>query len=126
MCIASPAEGREFLERLTPEYLSGPVTIKARDWLAAHLAEPLAGLPRDDEELVSLVTSLKVRSEREPGGREAMELNFLQLEQAVIEVQINAAQREGGDPPVELQRRRAELMERIAHWEAAGAAPRGS
>ncbi len=125
MCIASPAEGREFLERLTPEYLSGPVTIKARDWLAEHLAEPLAGLPRDDEELVSLVTSLKVRSEREPGGREAMELNFLQLEQAVIEGQINAAQREGGDPPVDLQRRRAELMERIAHWEAAGASPAG-
>jgi hypothetical protein len=61
-----------------------------------------------------------MRSEREPGGREAMELNFLQLEQAVIEGRLDAARKEGGDPPVELQRRRAELAERIAHWEAAG------
>jgi hypothetical protein len=49
-----------------------------------------------------------------------MELNFLQLEQAAIEGEINVAERRGGDPPVELQRRRAELAERIAHWETAG------
>ena len=126
MCIASPAEGREFLERLTPEYLSGPVTVKARDWLTEHLAEPLAGLPRDDEELVSLVTALKVRAEREPGGREAMELNFLQLEQAVLEGRIHAAERQGGDPPVDLQRRRNELAERIKHWEGEGAGTAGN
>ena len=51
-------------------------------------------------------------------AREAMELNFLQLEQAVIEGRIDVARKRGGDPPVELQRRRAELAERIAHWEA--------
>ena len=120
MCVASPAEGREFLERLTPEYLSSPAVAKARDWLAAHLDDPLAGLPRDDEELVSLVTQIVMGAEREPGGRDAMELNYLQLEQAVIESQIEAARKEGGDPPVELQRRRAELAERIAHSETAG------
>jgi hypothetical protein len=49
-----------------------------------------------------------------------MELNFLQLEQAMLEDQIAAAQNGGGDPPVDLQRRRAELAERIAHWESAG------
>ncbi len=119
MCIASPAEGREFLQRLTPEHLSGPAVVRARDWLASHLDEPLAGLPRDDEELVSLVTYVYTRADREPGGREAMELNFLQLEKAVIEDQIEAARKAGGDPPVELQRRRAELAERIAHWETA-------
>ena len=124
MCVASPAEGREFLERLTPEYLSGPAVVRARDWLLGHLAEPLAGLPRDDEELVSLVTYVYTRADREPGGREAMELNFLQLEKAAIEGKIDAARRSGGDPPVELQRRRAELAERIAHWEAAGAGHR--
>ena len=58
MCVASPAEGREFLERLTPEHLSSPAVARARDWLAAHLEDPLAGLPRDDEELVSLVTQI--------------------------------------------------------------------
>ena len=122
MCIASPAEGEEFLGRLTPEHLSSPVAVRAREWLAGgHLEEPLAGLPREDEELLSLITQLVMTSEREPGGRGAMELNFLQLEQALIEGRIGAAQGEGGDPPVELQRRRAELAERIAHWESAPA-----
>jgi len=121
MCIASPAEGREFLQRLTPEHLSAPAVVRARDWLAGHLAEPLAGLPRDDEELVSLVTYVYTRADREPGGRDAMELNFLQLEKAVIEGKIDAVRKQGGDAPVELQRRRADLAERIAHWETAGA-----
>jgi DNA primase len=121
MCIATPTVGREFIARLTPEHLSSPVMARARDWLAAHLEQPLQGLPRDDEELVSVMADLNVRSEREPGGREAMELNFLQLEQVAIEGQIDVAQRKGGDPPVELQRRRAELAERIAHFETAGA-----
>jgi DNA primase len=122
MCIASPAEGREFLQRLTPEHLSGPAVVRARDWLLGHLEEPLAGLPRDDEELVSLVTYAYTHADREPSGREAMELNFLQLEKAVIEGRIDEARKAGGDPPVELQRRRADLAERIAHWETAGAA----
>jgi hypothetical protein len=117
MCIASPAEGREFLARLTPEHLSGPAAVRARDWLLAHLQEPLAGLPRDDDELVSLVTYLYTQAEREPGGRDAMELNFVQLQKAALEARIDVARRAGGDPPVELQRRRAELAERIAHWE---------
>jgi DNA primase len=119
MCIASPVEGREFLQRLTPEHLSSPAVVRARDWLAGHLDEPLAGLPRDDEELVSLVTYVYTHADREPGGRDAMELNFLQLEKAAIEERIDAARRSGGDPPVELQRSRAELAERIAHWETA-------
>ncbi len=121
MCIASPDDGREFLERLRPEHLSSPAAGRARDWLVEHLEDPLAGLPREDEELLSLLTNLKMQSEREPGSRQAMELNFLQLEQAAVEGRIDAAEREGGDPPVELQRRRAELAERIAHWETAGA-----
>ena len=120
MCIASPAEGRDVLERLTAEHLSSPAVARARDWLAGHLEEPLRGLPREDEELVSLITQLVMRAEREPGGRESMELNLLQLEQTMIEGRIKVAQQGGGDPPVDLQRRRAELAERIAHWETAG------
>jgi hypothetical protein len=81
----------------------------------------MRGLPREDEELVSLITQLVMTAEREPGGREAMELNLLQLEQTLLEGRIQAAQKGGGDPPVELQRRRAELAERIAHWEATAA-----
>jgi DNA primase len=101
MCIASPSEGRELLERLTAEHFSSPAVARARDWLAEHLEEPMRGLPRDDEELVSLITQLVMRAEREPGGRQAIELNFLQLEQGLIEGRIQAAQKGGGDPPVE-------------------------
>jgi hypothetical protein len=66
-----------------------------------------------------VVTQVTMEAEREPGGRDAMELNFLQLEQALIEGRIEAAKTKGGDPPVDLQRRRADLAERIAHWEGA-------
>ena len=52
-----------------------------------------------------------------------MELNYLQLEQIVIESQIEAARKNGGDPPVELQRRRANLAERIAHWDTGSSRP---
>jgi DNA primase len=119
MCIASPAEGSEFLERLTPEHLSSPLTARALEWARGHLDDPMAGLPREDEALVSLVTQLVMDSRREPSSREAMELNFLQLEQAMVEDRLAEAQSGGGDPPVDLQRRRAELAERIAHWETA-------
>ena len=82
MCIASPREGREFLERLTPEHLSSPRgRAGAASGCSGHLDEPMTGLPRDDEELVSLITQLVMSAEREPASREAMELNFLQLEQ---------------------------------------------
>ena len=41
-----------------------------------------------------------------------MELSFLELERAEIDDEIAAAETNGGPPPVELQRRRAELTER--------------
>jgi DNA primase len=118
MCITEPREGREFLERLTPEHLSSPLAVRARDWLAAHLDAPLSGLPRDDEELVSLVTQLVMTAEREPASREAMELNFLQLEQRMLEDRLGAARERGDDAELaRLSRERAGLLDRIAHWE---------
>jgi DNA primase len=124
MCIGSPAEGREFLERLTPQHMSSPLSVRALEWTRAHLDDPLAGLPREDEELVSLVTQLVMASRREPASRDAMELNFLQLEQAMVEDRLAEARSGGGDPPVDLQRRRADLAERIAHWETVGTGSR--
>ena len=121
MCIGSPAEGREYLGRLTPAHLSTPLTGRALEWTREHLDEPLAGLPREDEDLALLVTQLVMTSRREPASRDAMELNFLQLEQAMVEDRIAEVRQGGGDPPVDLQRRRAELAERIAHWETVGA-----
>jgi hypothetical protein len=119
MCIGEPALGREFLERLSDEHLSSALTRRARDWLAGHLEAPLAGLPRDDEELVALVTDVAMRAEREPASRAAMENNFLELDLRRVEDLIAAAERAGGSPPVELQRARAALKERVFGREAA-------
>jgi len=119
MAIAAPGDGQEFLERLTAEHLSSPLIARAREWLAGHLEEPMEGLPREDEELVAVVTQLVMSAEREPASRDAMELNFLQLEQSMVEREIQAAAESGGDPSVDLQRRRAQLAERIAHFETA-------
>jgi DNA primase len=115
MCIAAPAYGREYLERLGAEHLSSDVMGRAREWLLVHLEQPREGLPRDDEELADVVTQLVVRAQREPASPEAMELNFLLLEKSAVERQIASAEANGGDPPIELQKRRAKLSEEIAH-----------
>jgi DNA primase len=122
MCIAAPEPGREYLEKLSEAHLSSPAASRALAWLRDHLADPMAGLPREDDELVSLVTQLVMSAEREPASQEAMELNFLQLEQRRLEDEIVAAQ-DGGDDQrgSELSRERAELVERIQRAEALGA-----
>jgi DNA primase len=117
MCVAAPADGREYLERLTAEHFSSPVAVKAWTWLRAHPEDPTDGLERDDEELWAYVTRVAMRSEREPASAGAMELNFLELELARLDDQIAAANENGGEPPVELQRRRGELAEQIAHFD---------
>jgi DNA primase len=95
MCIAAPKDGQGYLQRLSSEHLSSPVTGRALEWLRGHLEDPLSGLPREDEDLVALVTQLKMTAEREPASPEAMELNFLQLEQRRLEERIEAADEKG-------------------------------
>ena len=68
----------------------------------------------DDVELVAYATGVLLRSARAPARAQAMNLNYLELDRARIEDQIAAAEANGADPPVELQRARAELTERIA------------
>jgi len=114
MCVRLPAEGRAFIDRLTDEHFSTPTARRARAWLRDHPKEPTQGLGREDEALLAYVTQVKMYSEREPASAEAMELNFLELEKARVDDQIAAAEANGGEPPVELQRQRAELTERIA------------
>jgi DNA primase len=113
MSIADPKAGREMLKRLTPEHLS-PLGRRAAAWLGAHLAEPLAGLPREDEELVSLVTQLVMTAEREPTSEDAMEMNFLLLEQRRLADQIAEAEKKGDhERRAELHREHAAVGERI-------------
>ncbi|MDP9227574.1 MAG: DNA primase [Actinomycetota bacterium] len=121
MCIADPKTGRKYLERLRPEHMSASGA-PALAWLRDHLDDPLAGLPRDDEELVSLITHLKMASERDPVSEGAMELNFDLLEQQRLEDGISAAQKAGDyEASTRLSQERAELTNRIAHPETLGA-----
>jgi DNA primase len=120
MCIAEPKTGRPFIERLTEEHLS-PSGAPALRWLREHLEDPMAGLPRDDQELVSLITELVMRAESEPASEGAMQLNFDLLEQQRLEDGISAAQSAGDyEASTKLARERAELTDRIAHAGALG------
>jgi DNA primase len=120
MCIALPNEGREYLARLTDAHLS-PTGLQVAAWLRDHLEDPASDLPRDDRELAGLISELVIMSREEPASHEAMELNFLQLDQRRLEAEIAAAGERGDyERRAALSRERAALVERIAHSERVG------
>jgi DNA primase len=115
MCIALADEGAEFLARLTEAHLS-PTGAMAAAWLRQHPDDPGSNLP-DDRELAGLITELVMLSRDEPASTEAMELNFLQLEQRRIETEIAAAGERGDyERRAALSRERAALVEKLKHY----------
>jgi DNA primase len=115
MCIAEPGEGREYLDRLTDAHLS-PTGLRAAAWLREHPDDPASDLPRDDSGLAGLIAELVMLSREEPASQEAMELNFLLLDQRRLEDEIAAAGERGDyERRAALSRERASLVERIAH-----------
>ena len=120
MCIVDPEAGKRFIGELTEEHLS-PSGRPALAWLRQHLDDPMAGLPREDAALTSLITELVMRAESEPASEGAMQLNFDLLEQQRLEDGIAAAQKAGDyDVSTRLSHERAQLTERIAHAGVAG------
>ncbi len=120
MCIAIPDEGREYLARLTDAHLS-PTGLRAAAWLREHPEDPASNLPHDDGELAGLIAELVIMSREEPASHEAMELNFLLLEQRRLEDEIAAAGERGDyERRAALSRERAALVQRIAHAERPG------
>jgi DNA primase len=113
MFVKLPVEGAERLAKLDDEHFSNPVAARAREWLDGHLERPMEGLPRDDEALVAYVTQVVMRAERDPASPEAMDLSLLELEVSRLDAELAAAASTDA-MPVELQRRRAELKDRIA------------
>jgi DNA primase len=114
MCIALPEDGREFLTRLTDDHLSAS-GIRAAAWLRENPGDPASNLPHDDE-MASLISELVMISHDQPASREAMELNFLLLEQRRLEDEIAAAGERGDyEHRAALSRERAALVEKIAH-----------
>ncbi len=117
MCIARPAEGREYLARLGDQHLS-PMGMRALTWLREHPEDPASNLPHDDSELAGLIAELVILAHDEPASPEAMELNYLLLEQRRIEAEIAAAgERDDYERRAALSRDRAALVERIARTE---------
>jgi DNA primase len=120
MCIALPAAGKEYLSRLTGEHLS-PGGLRAAEWLREHPEDPASSLPRDDSGLAGLIAELVILAHDEPASPEAMELNFLLLEQRRIEAEIAAAGEQNDyERRAALSRDRAALVERIARTERVG------
>ncbi len=120
MCIALPAEGREYLARLTPEHLSASGA-RIAGWLREHPEDPASNLPHDDSELAGLIAELVILAHDEPASPDAMELNYLLLEQRRIESEIAAAgERDDYEGRAALSRERAALVQRIAHTERVG------
>ena len=92
MCLASGDAGREQLDRLSPEHLSSDITRRARDHLAAHAADPLAGLPDEDPSLAALVTGVAMAaSEQGPATEPVLRMSFLQLDLRRIERELRRA-----------------------------------
>jgi DNA primase len=117
MCVALPDEGREYLAKLTDEHLS-PLGNRAAAWLRDNPQDPASNLPREDAELSGLIAELVITAHDEPASPEAMELNYLLLEQRRIEAEIAAAgERDDYEQRAALSRERAALVERIAHTE---------
>jgi hypothetical protein len=116
MCIALPSQGKEYLYRLSEHHLSASGA-RAAAWLREHLGDEPLGLP-DDDELAGLVTQLVMLARDEPASADAMELNFLLLEQRRLEAEIaKAGERGEYEHRAALSRERAALVERIAHTE---------
>jgi DNA primase len=115
MCIALPAEGRTYLERLEDAHLSA-TGASAVAWLRENPGDPASNLPHEDSELAGLIAELVMLSREEPASPEAMELNFLLLEQRRLEDELAAAGKRGDyERRTSLSRERAALVERIAH-----------
>jgi len=115
MCVALPDEGKEYLSRLTEAHLS-PTGLRAAAWLREHPEDPASNLPHDDGELAGLIAELVIMSREEPSSHEAMELNFLLLDQRRLEDEIAAAGERGDyERRTALSRERADLVEQIAH-----------
>jgi DNA primase len=120
MCIALPDEGKEYLDKLTDEHLT-QLGSRAAAWLRENPQDPASNLPREDAELSGLVAELIITAHDEPASPEAMELNFLLLEQRRLEAEIAAAgERDDYEQRAALSRERAALVQRIAHAERVG------
>jgi DNA primase len=112
-CIALPEQGRDALRKVNlDEHFTSSLVKRAANHLRTHLAAPLDGLPRDDEQLAELMAELTIRAEREPTDPSMLDLELLQLEKDRLERQIAA-----GGAVADLAQKRGEVKQQMdAAW----------
>ena len=91
MCLAEPAIGRGYLERLEDDHLSSSLLRRVRRHLLQSFDSPLASLPADDPSLAAGVAEVAMLADEEPSSEPALRLGFLQLDLRRIERALRAA-----------------------------------
>ena len=95
-CLASGDLGHSYLSHPTDDQLSSDATRRARDHLAAHFGDPLAGLPEEEPALAALVTDIALAAQEQPPSLEpVLRMSILQLEKRRIEREIRRAAHDG-------------------------------
>jgi DNA primase len=113
MCLAAGELGRDFLGRLGEGHFSSDIGLRARDHLAAHFEDPLAGLSQEDPALEALVTGAAMDALDQQGVSESvLRMDFLQLELRRVERELRRAG-EAGDRSKQNQLARAKQDVRI-------------
>lgn len=113
MCLADPERGISYVERLTAAHFSSPILREVHARLEGRLEDPLQGLGDEDARLINAITRLRAL-EVEPATPANLGFRFLLLERDRVERELRAGDGEDGRRMVELQRRRAELADRIS------------
>jgi len=95
-CLASDELGRSYLCLPSDDQLSSDATRRAREHLAAHFDDPLAGMPEDEPVLAALVTDVALAAQEQPASPEAvLRMSILQLEKRRLEREIRRAAQDG-------------------------------
>ena len=117
MCVAEPSEGREWIDRLEERHLSSDLAIRTVSWLKGNLDDPTAGLDAEDDDVRQLVRALVVRADPERVGEGAIRRNFMELELAALEREIDRAGSEDPTRRAELSVERSKLVEAVRRAE---------
>ena len=109
LCIDLPERGRAALLEVDEEDFGAPRTRRALLWLRDHVDAPLEGLPRDDEELTTLIGQLVMTAARRQPSVAALDAELLRLQITRLDRRIAA----GEGPVSELAAHRAALKSRL-------------
>ena len=117
MCLARPEEGRPWLEKIEPRHLSSDLMVDTVAWLVGNLDSPTEGLDTQDEAVQKLVSAMVVRADPDMVGEGSIRRNFMELELAALEDEIENMAEDRPEQRAELNRRRSELVEQVRRAE---------